>query len=73
MQSQTPVYATLLHFLFQQASLWHGRPLNFDAAGTLKISDFGLSAAYELKETGRARALAEKGGSLPQEVLWFGC
>ena len=39
--------------------------LLLDAAGTLKISDFGLSAVYKLKETGRTRSLSEKCGSLP--------
>ncbi|KAF7323659.1 Protein kinase domain-containing protein [Mycena kentingensis (nom. inval.)] len=36
-----------------------------DVAGTLKISDFGLSAVYKLKETGRVRQLTERCGSLP--------
>ncbi|KAL1743478.1 kinase-like domain-containing protein [Schizophyllum fasciatum] len=39
--------------------------LLLDAAGTLKISDFGLSAVFKLKETGRTRALSERCGSLP--------
>ncbi|KAF9239876.1 kinase-like domain-containing protein [Melanogaster broomeanus] len=39
--------------------------LLLDAAGTLKISDFGLSAVYKLKETGRTRPLSERCGSLP--------
>ncbi|KAI0643986.1 CAMK/CAMKL/CHK1 protein kinase [Trametes meyenii] len=39
--------------------------LLLDAAGTLKISDFGLSAVYKLKETGRTRMLNERCGSLP--------
>lgn len=33
--------------------------------GTLKISDFGLSAVYKLKETGRTRSLTERCGSMP--------
>ena len=36
-----------------------------DAAGTLKISDFGLSAVYKIKETGKTRQLTERCGSLP--------
>lgn len=36
-----------------------------DAAGTLKISDFGLCSVYKLKETGRTRMLTERCGSLP--------
>nr|GAT49466.1 predicted protein [Mycena chlorophos] len=36
-----------------------------DVAGTLKISDFGLSAVYMLKDTGRIRTLTERCGSLP--------
>ncbi|KAJ7617302.1 CAMK/CAMKL/CHK1 protein kinase [Roridomyces roridus] len=36
-----------------------------DAAGTLKISDFGLASVYKLKETGRTRTLSERCGSLP--------
>ncbi|KAG6834889.1 hypothetical protein H0H93_006615, partial [Arthromyces matolae] len=36
-----------------------------DAAGCLKISDFGLSAVYKLKESGRTRPLTERCGSLP--------
>ncbi|RXW23017.1 hypothetical protein EST38_g2832 [Candolleomyces aberdarensis] len=39
--------------------------LLLDAAGTLKISDFGLSAVYKLKDTGRTRMLTERCGSLP--------
>ncbi|KAI0635345.1 CAMK/CAMKL/CHK1 protein kinase [Trametes polyzona] len=39
--------------------------LLLDAAGTLKISDFGLSAVYKLKETGKTRLLNERCGSLP--------
>ncbi|KAF8729237.1 hypothetical protein AX14_006312 [Amanita brunnescens Koide BX004] len=39
--------------------------LLLDVAGALKISDFGLSAVYKLKETGRTRTLSEKCGSLP--------
>ncbi|KAH0589905.1 hypothetical protein H2248_000097 [Termitomyces sp. 'cryptogamus'] len=39
--------------------------LLLDAAGNLKISDFGLSAVYKLKESGRTRALTERCGSLP--------
>lgn len=36
-----------------------------DAAGTLKISDFGLSAVFRLKDSGKTRMLSEKCGSLP--------
>ncbi|KAJ7092301.1 kinase-like domain-containing protein [Mycena belliarum] len=36
-----------------------------DIAGTLKISDFGLSSVFKLKETDRTRALTERCGSLP--------
>jgi serine/threonine-protein kinase Chk1 len=39
--------------------------LLLDAAGTLKISDFGLSAVYKQKETGKTRPLSERCGSLP--------
>ncbi|KAI9567517.1 kinase-like domain-containing protein [Boletus coccyginus] len=39
--------------------------LLLDAAGTLKISDFGLSAVYKQKETGKTRLLSERCGSLP--------
>ena len=36
-----------------------------DAAGTLKISDFGLSEVYKLKESGKTRLLNERCGSMP--------
>ncbi|KAJ7110723.1 kinase-like domain-containing protein [Mycena crocata] len=36
-----------------------------DVAGKLKISDFGLSSVFKLKETGRTRTLTERCGSLP--------
>ncbi|CCM05307.1 uncharacterized protein FIBRA_07521 [Fibroporia radiculosa] len=39
--------------------------LLLDAAGTLKISDFGLCTVYKLKETGKTRLLTERCGSLP--------
>ena len=39
--------------------------LLLDAAGTLKISDFGLCSVYKLKESGRTRKLSERCGSLP--------
>ncbi|KAI0710567.1 CAMK/CAMKL/CHK1 protein kinase [Earliella scabrosa] len=41
--------------------------LLLDAAGTLKISDFGLCAVYKIKEPGktRTRVLNERCGSLP--------
>jgi serine/threonine protein kinase len=39
--------------------------LLLNVVGTLKISDFGLSSVYKLKETGRTRTLSEKCGSLP--------
>lgn len=39
--------------------------LLLDVAGTLKISDFGLSAVFKLKESGKTRTLTERCGSLP--------
>ncbi|EPQ51677.1 Pkinase-domain-containing protein [Gloeophyllum trabeum ATCC 11539] len=39
--------------------------LLLDAAGALKITDFGLSSVYKLKETGKTRLLTERCGSLP--------
>ncbi|KAI0339190.1 Pkinase-domain-containing protein [Trametopsis cervina] len=36
-----------------------------DAAGTLKISDFGLCAVYKLKGNGKTRLLTERCGSKP--------
>ncbi|KAH9923815.1 CAMK/CAMKL/CHK1 protein kinase [Fomitopsis serialis] len=39
--------------------------LLLDAAGTLKISDFGLCAVYKVKESGKMRMLSERCGSLP--------
>lgn len=39
--------------------------LLLDAAGTLKITDFGLSAVFRLKESGKTRTLTERCGSLP--------
>ncbi|KAJ7651929.1 CAMK/CAMKL/CHK1 protein kinase [Mycena rosella] len=39
--------------------------LLLDVAGTLKISDFGLSSVFKLKDTGRTRTLTERCGSLP--------
>ena len=39
--------------------------LLLDVSGTLKISDFGLSAVYKLKESGKTRPLTERCGSLP--------
>lgn len=39
--------------------------LLLDAAGTLKISDFGLSAVYKLLKSGEIRPLSERCGSLP--------
>ncbi|KAJ6584208.1 CAMK/CAMKL/CHK1 protein kinase [Mycena sp. CBHHK59/15] len=39
--------------------------LLLDVAGTLKISDFGLSSVFKLKETGKTRTLTERCGSLP--------
>lgn len=36
-----------------------------DAAGNIKISDFGLCAVYKLKESGKTRQLSERCGSLP--------
>lgn len=39
--------------------------LLLDSAGTLKVSDFGLSSVYKLKDTGRTRTLTERCGSLP--------
>ncbi|KAJ7257532.1 kinase-like domain-containing protein [Mycena haematopus] len=39
--------------------------LLLDVAGTLKISDFGLSSVFKLKDSGRTRPLTERCGSLP--------
>lgn len=39
--------------------------LLLDAAGTLKISDFGLCSVYKLKDSGKTRMLTERCGSLP--------
>ncbi|KAF8148644.1 CAMK/CAMKL/CHK1 protein kinase [Crassisporium funariophilum] len=39
--------------------------LLLDAAGKLKVSDFGLSAVFRLKESGKMRTLSERCGSLP--------
>ncbi|TFK47430.1 Pkinase-domain-containing protein [Heliocybe sulcata] len=39
--------------------------LLLDAAGSLKITDFGLSSVYKLKESGNTRLLTERCGSLP--------
>jgi len=39
--------------------------LLLDAAGNLKISDYGLSAVFRLKESGKTRTLTERCGSLP--------
>ena len=41
--------------------------LLLDAAGTLKISDFGLCAVYKIAENGKVkmRMLSERCGSLP--------
>ncbi|KAF8874579.1 CAMK/CAMKL/CHK1 protein kinase [Gymnopilus junonius] len=39
--------------------------LLLDAAGTLKISDFGLSSVFRLKDSGKTRMLTERCGSLP--------
>jgi serine/threonine-protein kinase Chk1 len=39
--------------------------LLLDAAGNLKISDFGLCSVYKLRESGRTRLLTERCGSLP--------
>ncbi|KAJ3550876.1 hypothetical protein NM688_g4979 [Phlebia brevispora] len=36
-----------------------------DAAGTLKITDFGLSSIFRLQKTGKTRRLNERCGSLP--------
>ena len=36
-----------------------------DAAGRIKISDFGLCAVYKLKQSGKTRQLSERCGSLP--------
>lgn len=36
-----------------------------DAAGVLKISDFGLCSVYKLKDSGKTRLLNERCGSLP--------
>ncbi|EKM76676.1 hypothetical protein AGABI1DRAFT_122426 [Agaricus bisporus var. burnettii JB137-S8] len=39
--------------------------LLLDAAGTLKVTDFGLAAVYKLVESGKTRTLNERCGSLP--------
>jgi serine/threonine-protein kinase CHEK1 len=39
--------------------------LLLDITGLLKITDFGLSAVYKLKESGKERKLSERCGSLP--------
>ena len=39
--------------------------LLLDAAGRLKISDFGLSSVFRLKDSGKTRMLTERCGSLP--------
>lgn len=36
-----------------------------DAAGVLKVADFGLCSVYKLKESGKTRLLSERCGSLP--------
>ncbi|KAJ7710789.1 kinase-like domain-containing protein [Mycena rosella] len=43
------------------------KPQNFllDVAGTLKISHFGLSSVFKLKDTGRTHTLMERCDSLP--------
>lgn len=50
--------------------------LLLDSTGTLKISDFGLSAVYKLMNTGKMRTLTERCGSLPYiapEVCKLSC
>ena len=39
--------------------------LLLDISGRLKISDFGLSAVFKLKDSGKTRTLSERCGSLP--------
>ncbi|KAF9042380.1 CAMK/CAMKL/CHK1 protein kinase [Panaeolus papilionaceus] len=39
--------------------------LLLDVAGQLKITDFGLSSVFRLKESGKTRQLTERCGSLP--------
>jgi serine/threonine-protein kinase Chk1 len=39
--------------------------LLLDAAGNLKITDFGLSSVFRLKDSGKTRMLTERCGSLP--------
>jgi serine/threonine-protein kinase CHEK1 len=39
--------------------------LLLDVAGKLKISDFGLSSVFRLKDSGKTRMLSERCGSLP--------
>lgn len=36
-----------------------------DAAGTLKITDFGLCSVFRMKDSGKTRLLSERCGSLP--------
>ena len=48
--------------------------LLLDAAGNLKITDFGLSSVFRLKDSGKTRMLTERCGSLPYvapEVFMF--
>ncbi|KAF7760630.1 hypothetical protein Agabi119p4_10039 [Agaricus bisporus var. burnettii] len=47
--------------------------LLLDAAGTLKITDFGLAAVYKLIGTGKTRALTERCGSLPYVAPELNC
>jgi len=47
--------------------------LLLDAAGNLKITDFGLSSVFRLKDTGKTRTLTERCGSLPYVAPEVSC